>query len=1436
MEVARLHATLTANTAAFTRSMNAANASLNATAGKMRALDGQMAAAGTGMARTGAAGAAAMRALKIGAVAAGIGLGVAVKQAADFESSLNTFQAVSKATNKQMQQMSSLAKKLGADVNLPGTSAADAADAMISLSKGGLSVANSMKAARGVLQLSAAAQIDNAQAATITADALNAFRLSGDKATKVADLLAAASIAASGEITDTAMSMRMSATVASQYGVSIEGLTTMTASLAKAGLRGSDAGTSLKTMLMRLGAPTDEARAAMDRLNVAVYDQQGRMKPMVNIIGQFQKALEGKSQAERNAAMQTIFGADAIRAANVLIARGVTGYAAMQQAVTRQGASADMAKAKMKGFNGALEGLQSSMETLAITAGTPLLKSLTDVVRGVSSFTGSLSESQAFNNFATDLGQIANGFVAVGKAAVSVTAPAVGGLAQAMGTVTSTASRVPGAVEVAGAAIAAAFGVAAIGKVATFGRAVAQTAGGSALGAMAKGIGTVGVAFTQASVGMGKFAQRDVFAPHIQGMGRFSNALTATKGALGTMGATLGTALGGPVGIGIAAVTGLTAGFFALRSAIGQTPTTAQAAAASMQALATATNNASIAAGNYRSAIASFAGATATVTLQEQALAEAKDNTRRAIALADADGRRSASESAAIKVAKAQETIAETNLAAARKQAAAEGKKVVDADRQARKAAEDKTNAMRSSVDAARNAIQPTALIGKSASEQAAAFKRANQTAVDYNARLKALPAVIERNVASLQGQKKALQDNGGSKAQIQAIGKQIASWQAYGREVGKLKPVKVPDPKPPKPVKFTAKDGVTPTVTSVLAAMNSVDGKTATTTITTRRVTVNETRGGKPGGGFTGGWVTGYATGGFVSGPGGKDKVPAMLTAGEVVLTKKQQALVNGGMNINAALRRTGGKRGVGGFATGGKVDTSGLASKASAAQQLVAPITVSVNLAEVVKSASEVGVAFSAEMQRTITAQKAQLQAALKRATALQNQDNPSAKAVEAVKATIERLRSSLAGAATGLKAFAEKLQPVKQRIVDTFKADTLKAFDRETQATLARNAAAYNGYAVKVGNALQHVEGFFEANERITRDNLKRIERDFVGTYTNMSGTQLSGSMKEFDKQMRAGQKSLTALYDALTPAEAALKALNDAASADNIASDLADAQAKLAEAQKWGDPAAIKDAQKALGEAQRAASVAELTKTAEAERAAQEEARTTAQEDFDAFWEGQRTSLQEQLDGRLEQERIAGEDRRAQLQADLDAQNQQYEDDRARERAGLERRLEEWGAHFMRLRGMVAGNNKTILGQFQKFADKIERSGAGLGDSFAVGIAEAIPGIARAAAKAGQTVAQYLKLNSPAEKGPLSELDTFWKALGPTLVSGAGSLDKEMQRYANLSAAAGGSSTPMGGATINLTVTDNTFAGMSREQADRVARDIQAALERQVLAGF
>ena len=254
-----------------------------------------------------------------------------------------------------MEQVGTLAKALGNDIKLPGVSASDAAEAMTELAKGGLTVHDSMKAVRGTLQLATAAQVNNAEAATITADALNAFGLSGSKAGKVANLLAASANASTAEIQDMALGMKAASAVFVQGHQSITNLTTLLGLMANAGIKGSDAGTSLKTIMLSLMAPTDKGAAAMKSLGINVRDASGHMLPMRNLIQIFTERLGKIGNAQRDAALKTIFGSDAIRAANIILMHGTAAWDKMREAVSKQGAAAALAAAQSKGFNGAME-------------------------------------------------------------------------------------------------------------------------------------------------------------------------------------------------------------------------------------------------------------------------------------------------------------------------------------------------------------------------------------------------------------------------------------------------------------------------------------------------------------------------------------------------------------------------------------------------------------------------------------------------------------------------------------------------------------------------------------------------------------------------------------------------------------------------------------------------------------------------------------------------------------------------------------------------------------------------------------------------------------------------------------------------------------------------------------------------------------------------
>lgn len=345
--------------------------------------------------RYGAGDIAGIASTAIGASTVVAGVYAVIKAGVEYQQSMNLFQAVTSATAQQMEKAAAIAVQLGNDVSLPGKSAKDAAEAMTELGKAGMNADQAMAAAKGTLLLSIAANIDAAQAAEITANSLNMFGLAATESTRVADLLAAAASASSAEITDVSASLQQSGAVFNNAKVPIETVVALIAEMANAGIKGSDAGTSLKTMMQRLQSPTNDAAAAMKDLNVDIYDQAGAMRPMRDIIAQFEKGLQGLSQEQKDQALNTIFGADAVRGATIIFGQGAEGLDRMSAAVQRHNAAAELAAARSKGLGGAWENLKSQAETLGLTIFGAIAPSLTAVVLAFASFIGIIGQYPA---------------------------------------------------------------------------------------------------------------------------------------------------------------------------------------------------------------------------------------------------------------------------------------------------------------------------------------------------------------------------------------------------------------------------------------------------------------------------------------------------------------------------------------------------------------------------------------------------------------------------------------------------------------------------------------------------------------------------------------------------------------------------------------------------------------------------------------------------------------------------------------------------------------------------------------------------------------------------------------------------------------------------------------------------------------------------------
>ena len=331
-------------------------------------------------------------AIAAGAALAGVGLKSVIDIGIQYEGVLNEIQAVSGATGAQMSQVGTVAKELGSDLSLSGVSAADAAGAILELTKGGLSLADAMTAAKGTLQLAGAAQIDGARAAEIQSNALNQFALSAGDAGRVADVLANTANAASGSIEDIALAMKYVGPVAHGMQISIEDTATAIGLLANSGIQADNAGTSLRGMLASLAAPSKQASQAIDELGIKAFDSQGKFVGFRSVIDQLAQAQARMTDEQFASAAATAFGREPLAAITALAEQGAPAFDKMGAAVRRQGGAADVAAAKMKGLGGALESFKSNVETAQISIFELIKGPLEGLVRGATSVVDVLND------------------------------------------------------------------------------------------------------------------------------------------------------------------------------------------------------------------------------------------------------------------------------------------------------------------------------------------------------------------------------------------------------------------------------------------------------------------------------------------------------------------------------------------------------------------------------------------------------------------------------------------------------------------------------------------------------------------------------------------------------------------------------------------------------------------------------------------------------------------------------------------------------------------------------------------------------------------------------------------------------------------------------------------------------------------------------------
>ncbi|KEI56840.1 tail protein [Enterococcus faecium UC10237] len=314
-----------------------------------------------------------------------IGVGVAAaKVGGDFEEQMSRVKAISGATGDTFEQMKQQAIDLGAKTAF---SAKESAAGMENLASAGFSAQEIMKAMPGLLDLAAVSGGDVALASENTATALRGFGLEASEAGHVADVFARAAADTNAEVGDMGEALKYVAPVANSMGIYLEETAAAIGIMSDAGIKGSQAGTTLRGALSRLARPTKAMQDTMDNLGVSFYDADGKMKPLKTQVELLKKAFEGLTPEQQQNALVTLYGQESLSGMMALIDKGPDSLGKLTKSLKdSDGAADDMARTMQDNMNSSIEQMFGAFESAAIVIQkilAPSIKKVADAISGL---------------------------------------------------------------------------------------------------------------------------------------------------------------------------------------------------------------------------------------------------------------------------------------------------------------------------------------------------------------------------------------------------------------------------------------------------------------------------------------------------------------------------------------------------------------------------------------------------------------------------------------------------------------------------------------------------------------------------------------------------------------------------------------------------------------------------------------------------------------------------------------------------------------------------------------------------------------------------------------------------------------------------------------------------------------------------------------------
>lgn len=325
-----------------------------------------------------------------------VGVGAAaVKTATDFEAGMSEVKAISGATGSEFDALREKAIEMGAKTKF---SASDSADAFKYMAMAGWDASAMMDGIAGVMDLAAASGEDLATTSDIVTDALTAFGLQASDSAHFADVLAQASSKSNTNVGLMGETFKYVAPVAGALGYSVEDTAVAIGLMANSGIKGSQAGTALRSTITRLAKPVGEAKDAVEQLGISITNADGTMKPLSQTMLELREKFAGLTEEQKAQYAAMLAGQEGMSGLLAIVNASDEDFQKLTDEINNSnGAAQDMADIMMDNTAGAIEQLKGALESAGILIGeqlTPYIRQLAEWITGLVEKFNNLSAEQ----------------------------------------------------------------------------------------------------------------------------------------------------------------------------------------------------------------------------------------------------------------------------------------------------------------------------------------------------------------------------------------------------------------------------------------------------------------------------------------------------------------------------------------------------------------------------------------------------------------------------------------------------------------------------------------------------------------------------------------------------------------------------------------------------------------------------------------------------------------------------------------------------------------------------------------------------------------------------------------------------------------------------------------------------------------------------------